>query len=45
MNRRDIMLQDKIDVSSFFTWFLENYPASVEVMKENPEFQYSFKQE
>jgi uncharacterized protein len=43
MNRRDIMLQDKIDVSSFFTWFLENYPASVEVMKENPEFQYSFK--
>jgi uncharacterized protein len=43
MIRRDAMLQDKIDVSSFFTWFLENYPKSVEIMKKNPEFQYSFK--
>lgn len=29
-NRRKIMLQDKIDYSQFLTWFIENYPSSVE---------------
>lgn len=41
--RRQKMLGDKIDVTAFFTWFIENYPESKRVMKENPEYQYKFK--
>lgn len=41
--RRDALLADKIDVSSFFLWFIENYPASVAVMRQNPEFQFTFR--
>lgn len=31
--RRKIMLAEKIDVSLFLTWFIENYPESVENIK------------
>lgn len=41
--RRQMMLSDKIDVTSFFVWFIENYPESVNIMKENPNYQYRFK--
>ena len=41
--KRQRMLSEKIDVSSFFTWFIENYPQSREVMKTNPQYQYRFK--
>jgi uncharacterized protein len=41
--RRDLMLKDKIDVTAFLVWFVENYPESVRVMKENPEYQYNFR--
>ncbi len=41
--KRKKMLSEKIDVSAFFTWFIENYPNSRTVMKENPDYQYSFK--
>ncbi len=41
--RKNRMLEDKINVSSFFTWFIENYPTSITIMKENPAFQYKFK--
>ena len=41
--RRQAMLADKIDVSAFFTWFIENYPESKRIMKENPDYQYNFK--
>jgi len=37
------MLKDKIDVTAFFTWFIENYPESKKIMKENPDYQYRFK--
>lgn len=36
-------LADKIDVTAFFTWFIENYPESRRIMKENPDYQYRFK--
>ena len=32
-----------IDVSAFFTWFVENYPQSREIMKNNPLYQFRFK--
>lgn len=41
--RRDKMLADKIDVTAFMVWFIENYPESKRIMKENPEYQYRFK--
>lgn len=42
-NKREKLLKDKIDVTSFMVWFIENYPESFREMKENPEIQYKFK--
>jgi len=41
--RRERMLADKIDVTAFMVWFIENYPQSVKVMREDPKFQYRFR--
>lgn len=41
--RRQKMLADKVDVTAFLVWFVENYPKSVKVMKENPEYQERFR--
>lgn len=41
--RQEKMLSDKIDVTSFFIWFIENYPESKKIMTENPDYQYNFK--
>jgi predicted glycosyltransferase len=41
--RRQKMLNDKIDVTSFLVWFVENWPASMKIMKENPDYQYNFR--
>ena len=41
--RRQKMLTDKIDVTAFMVWFIENYPESVEIMKKNPDYQWKFK--
>jgi hypothetical protein len=41
--RRQKMLSEKIDVTAFFTWFIENYPESRKIMNENPDYQWKFK--
>ena len=41
--RRQKMLSEKIDYAQFLTWFIENYPESRKVMKENPDYQFRFK--
>ena len=41
--RRQRMLSEKIDVTAFMVWFIENYPDSVKIMKENPDYQLRFK--
>ena len=41
--RRQKMLSEKIDYAQFLTWFIENYPESMRIMKENPDYQYRFK--
>ncbi len=41
--RRLKMLGDKIDVTAFYVWFIENYPESAKVMRDNPDYQYRFK--
>ncbi|MFR9535421.1 MAG: DUF354 domain-containing protein [Rikenellaceae bacterium] len=41
--RREKMLSEKIDYAQFLTWFLENYPASEEIMREDSAYQYNFR--
>ena len=41
--RRQKMLSEKIDYAQFLTWFVESYPESQKVMRENPECQFRFK--
>jgi hypothetical protein len=41
--KQEKMLDDKIDVTAFMVWFVENYPQSFKVMKENPDYQFNFK--
>jgi hypothetical protein len=36
------MLDEKIDVTAFLTWFLENYPASAVQHEENDDFWKQF---
>jgi predicted glycosyltransferase len=41
--KREKLLQDKINVSDFITWFTLNYPSSRDDMRVNPEIQNQFK--
>lgn len=41
--RRAKLLADKIDVTAFSVWFIENFPQSIQVMKENSDYQKKFK--
>jgi predicted glycosyltransferase len=43
IKKRDHLLQEKINVTAFMIWFVENYPESFTTMKENPNFQSKFK--
>ena len=42
-HRKQKMLSEKINVASYLTWFIENYPRSTEIMEKRPEYQYTFK--
>jgi len=37
------LLANTIDVTSFLAWFIENYPQSEHIMRDNPDYQYQFK--
>ncbi len=37
------IIKDKIDVTAFMVWFIENYPKSFETLKKDPAHQLSFK--
>lgn len=41
--RRQKMLSEKIDAAKFLSWFIKDYPKSIDIMKTNPEFQFNFK--
>lgn len=41
--KRKKLLNDKINVTSFLLWFIENYPESAQTMKLNPGYQNRFK--
>jgi predicted glycosyltransferase len=36
------ILKNKIDPTLFLVWFVENYPGSVRIIKENPDYQERF---
>ena len=37
------MLSEKIDPTAFMVWFVENYPNSERIIREDPDYQYRFK--
>jgi uncharacterized protein len=37
------MLNEKIDLAKLLTWFIENYPKSIQTLKTNPDYQYNFR--
>lgn len=41
--KRQLMLNDKIDVTAFLVWFIEKWPYSAEILRKNPEYQYRFR--
>ena len=41
--RRQKLLSEKIDYTQFLSWFVENYPESKKIMKNNPDYQWRFK--
>ncbi len=41
--RSSKLIADKIDVSAFLIWFMENYPKSFSIISMNPDYQYKFK--
>jgi hypothetical protein len=41
--RRRNMLDEKIDVTAFMMWLVENYPDSVKIMRQCPDYQNNFK--
>lgn len=41
--RRDKMLSEKINVTSFLVWFVEQWPESFRIMKEDPGYQERFR--
>lgn len=49
-NLREISIQNAqeyikqtINLTDFMVWFIENYPQSFEIMKNNPDYQFNFK--
>ena len=42
-SKRQNMLEDKIDVTAFLLWLINNYPQSTLEFHKNPKIQYQFK--
>ena len=40
--KKQKLLRNKIDITAFIVWYIENYPESFREMKDNPEIQYKF---
>lgn len=41
--KSDILIKSNIDLTAFLVWFVENYPESIQIIKNNPQYQYNFK--
>lgn len=40
--RRQKLLSEKLDPTAFLVWFLENYPESKHILRDNPNYQQRF---
>jgi hypothetical protein len=40
--KQEKMLKEKINLTDFITWFIENFPNSHQIMKNNPNYQKKF---
>ena len=40
---RTIIEEETINPTAFLMWFVENYPESKRILKENPDYQYKFR--
>lgn len=40
--KKNVLLNEKINVSNFLVWFICKYPHSVDILKKDPDFQKSF---
>ncbi len=43
LEKRDFFLKEKIDFTAFLVWFIENYPKSKAILKNNLDYQLKFK--
>lgn len=43
ISNRNKMLNEKIDLTSFWVWFIENFPESKKEMMNNPDYQFIFR--
>lgn len=41
--KRERLLKEKIDITAFMVWFIENYPESLEEFRANPDVQWRFR--
>ena len=41
--KRQKLLDDKIDVTAFMVWLVSNYPASIKRLEKEPEYANTFK--
>jgi hypothetical protein len=41
--KRDLFLHNKVNMTQFMVWFIENYPKSFQEIKEKPDIQYNFR--
>lgn len=41
--KREKMLREKIDVTAFLSWIVENFPQSKQKLIEDPDYQYNYK--
>lgn len=41
--RAQKLISDKIDLTRFLIWFVEKWPDSFKIMKNNPDYQYRFR--
>jgi N-acetyl sugar amidotransferase len=39
---KENLLNGKIDVTGFLVWFVEEYPSSLKILKNNPDYQFQF---
>ena len=43
MERSAVMKKDFIDPTKFLVWFIENYPESHRIIRDQPDYQLKFK--